>query len=152
MISFFKTMLLISALALSFLVDSHPQNLQSLLPLDPIEEPPTWAWANHPRQGFSYKAKDGLSVEMCLNNPKMIATARCSLPLEVCLANPQYISQVGCSGQVDNLPPLPLDVCLQYPELITLPACSGNQYPLDICVQNPSLLTTSSCTGDLTVS
>ena len=152
MISLFKTMLMLSALALSFLVDCQPQNLQSLLPLDPIEEPPTWAWANHPRRGFSYKAKDGLSVEMCLNNPKMIATARCSLPLEVCLANPQYISQVGCSGQVDNLPPLPLDVCLQYPELITLPACSGNQYPLDICVQNPSLLTTSSCTGDLTVS
>ena len=56
----------------------------------------------------SYKSKDGLSVEVCLENPKLIATARCSLPLEVCLANPQYISQVGCSGQLDNLPPLSL--------------------------------------------
>ena len=126
----------------------QPQSLQSLLPLEPIEEPPTWAWANHPRQGFSYKAKDSLSVEVCLENPKLIATAKCQLPLDVCLANPQYISQVGCSGQLDNLPPLSLDVCITFIELITLPACSGNKYSLDICAQNPSLLTTSSCTGE----
>ena len=88
----------------------HPQKpvLQSLLPLEPIEEPPTWSWANHPRRGFSYKSKDGLSVEVCLENPKLIDTARCSLPLDVCLANPQYISSVGCSGQLDKLPPLSL--------------------------------------------
>merc|ERR1712209_256925 len=129
-------MLVLSALALSFLVDCHPQNLQSLLPLDPIEEPPTWAWANHPQRGFSYKAKDGLSVEMCLNNPKMITTARCSLPLDVCLANPQYISQVGCSGNQ-----YPLDICVQNPSLLTTSSCTGNTYTVDICLQYPDTLT-----------
>jgi len=77
---------------------SKPQDLQSLLPLEPIENPPDWSWATHPSRGFSYKAKDSLSVEFCLENPKYISTARCNLPLEVCLDNPQYISQVGCSG------------------------------------------------------
>ena len=79
-------------------VNLLPQNLQSLLPLEPIEDPNSWAWANHPRQGFSYKSKDSLSVEVCLQNPKLIATAKCQLPLDVCLSNPQFIAQVGCSG------------------------------------------------------
>ena len=79
-------------------VELLPQNLQSLLPLEPIEDPNNWAWANHPRQGFSYKSKDSLSVEVCLQNPKLIATAKCQLPLDVCLSNPQFIAQVGCSG------------------------------------------------------
>ena len=80
-----------------------PQNLQSLLPLEPIEDPNSWAWANHPREGFSYKSKDGLSVEVCLQNPKLIATAKCQLPLDVCLSNPQYIAQVGCSGMAHTM-------------------------------------------------
>ena len=84
-------------------VELLPQNLQSLLPLEPIEDPNSWAWANHPRQGFSYKSKDGLSVEVCLQNPKLIATAKCQLPLDVCLSNPQFIAQVGCSGSLQDL-------------------------------------------------
>ena len=109
-LSFIVQILVLSVLLLCSSVFLLPQRpvLQSLLPLEPIEDPPSWSWANHPRQGFSYKSKDGLSVEVCLENPKLIATARCSLPLDVCLANPQYISQVGCSGQLDNLPPLSL--------------------------------------------
>ena len=74
-------------------VSTFPQKpvLQSLLPLDPIEvfnkylsniikyfveDPPQWAWAGHPSRGFSYKSKDSLSVEFCLENPKYISTAR----------------------------------------------------------------------------
>ena len=96
--SCFQATLMLSAVLQLSPVSPLPQNLQSLLPLDPIEAPPTWAWADHPRQGFSYKAKDGISVEVCLQNPKLIATAKCQLPLDVCLANPEYIAQVGCSG------------------------------------------------------
>jgi len=132
-----------SVLLLSSSVNLLPQRpvLQSLLPLEPIEDPHSWSWANHPRQGFSYKSKDGLSVEVCLENPKLIATARCSLPLEVCLANPQYISQVGCSGNSYSL-----DTCIAYPELLTTPPClASNTYPVDVCLQYPETLTTPSC-------
>merc|ERR1711976_796146 len=111
--------------------------LQSLLPLEPIEEPPTWSWANHPRRGFSYKSKDGLSVEVCLENPKLIDTARCNLPLDVCLANPQYISSVGCSGNT-----YPVDICLQYPATLTMPPCAY-PFPVDTCAKNTFLLDTS---------
>merc|ERR550539_1730558 len=109
-------------------VSSFPQSpdLQSLLPLDPIEDPPEWAWANHPSRGFSFKSKDSLSVEFCLENPKNISTARCNFPLEVCLENPQYITDVACSGNQYSL-----QTCLQYPALLTKPAClaGDNQYP-----------------------
>ena len=93
------------------LVSALPQPqrpvLQSLLPLEPIEDPAIWAWGLHPDNGLDYKAKDGLTVEVCLDNPQLINTAKCSLPLDVCLANPQYIAQIGCAGQRDSLPPLP---------------------------------------------
>ena len=81
--------------------------LQSLLPLEPIEDPASWAWGLHPDNGLDYKAKDNLEVEVCLKNPAMINTAKCKLPLDVCLANPRYIAQIGCAGQRDSLPPLP---------------------------------------------
>ena len=97
--------------------------LQSKYPANPIEDPQTWAWGQHPDNGLDYKAKDGLEVSVCLANPQMINTAKCVLPLDVCLANPQYLSSLGCSG--NDLPPLSLDICLTYPELLTYPACSG---------------------------
>ena len=82
--------------------------LRSQLPLEPIEDPASWAWGLHPDNGLDYKAKDNLEVEVCLKNPAMINTAKCKLPLDVCLANPQYIAQIGCAGQRDSLPPLSL--------------------------------------------
>ena len=67
--------------------------LQSKLPTDPIEDPNTWAWGLHPDNGLDYKARDNLEVSVCLANPEMINTAKCSLPLQVCLDNPQYLSR-----------------------------------------------------------
>ena len=119
--------------------------LQSQYPANPIEDPPTWAWGQHPDNGLGYKAKDNLEVEVCLANPHYINTAKCKLPLEVCLDNPQYLSSLGCSG--NDLPPLPLDTCLAFPELLTFPACSGHSLPREVCMANPSVLTSPSCAG-----
>ena len=118
--------------------------LQSQLPEDPIEPPASWAWGQHPANGLGYKAKDGLSLSVCLANPAMIATAKCKLPLDVCLANPEYLPLVGCAGHA-----FPLSVCLQYPDLLTKPGCAGvPDLPLDICLENPQFLTTSRCAGN----
>ena len=119
--------------------------LKSQYPSNPIEDPQTWAWGQHPDNGLGYKARDNLEVSVCLANPAMINTAKCNLPLDVCLANPQYLSSLGCSG--NDLPPLSLDICLTYPELLTFPACSGHSLSIDVCLDNPSLLTRPSCSG-----
>ena len=120
-------------------------DLQSQYPVNPIEDPETWAWGQHPENGLGYKAKDNLEVEVCLANPSYINTAKCKLPLSVCLENPQYLSSLGCSG--NDLPPLPLDTCLAFPELLTFPACSGHSLPREVCMANPSLLTSPGCAG-----
>merc|ERR1712117_177565 len=116
--------------------------LKSQYPSNPIEDPQTWAWAQHPDNGLGYKARDNLEVSVCLANPAMINTAKCNLPLDVCLANPQYLSSLGCSG--NDLPPLSLDICLTYPELLTFPACSdalqGYQPTLFECQDNKEQL------------
>merc|ERR1719340_132613 len=88
-------------------------DLQSEYPANPIEDPQSWAWGQHPDRGLGYKARDNLEVEVCLANPDYINTAKCNLPLEVCLDNPQYLSSLGCSGNK-----YPLDVCLKYPEIL----------------------------------
>ena len=80
--------LLSTALAVPALV-----SLKSRLPDNPIEDPAAWAWGRHPDNGLDYKARDNLEVSVCLANPKMINTAKCSLPLQVCLDNPQYLSR-----------------------------------------------------------
>jgi len=47
-----------------------PIELKSELPSNPIEDPMSWAWGRHPRNGFGYKAKDSLAVEVpCLYKP-----------------------------------------------------------------------------------
>ena len=120
--------------------------LLSQLPANPIEDPADWAWGQHPLNGLGYKARDGLTVEVCLANPAMVNTAKCDLPLDVCLANPQYLSSIGCSG--NDLPDLPLDVSLTYPELLTRSACSGLDLPLEACLANPAVLTKPSCAGN----
>ena len=74
-------------------------NLKSQLPASPIEDPDTWAWGLHPDNGLDYKARDSLSVEVCLANPELIDTAKCSLPRDLCLSNAEFTPLVGCSGQ-----------------------------------------------------
>ena len=85
------TSLLSKALAVPAFVPFVP--LKSRLPDNPIEDPADWAWGLHPDNGLDYKARDNLEVSVCLANPEMINTAKCSLPLQVCLDNPQYLSR-----------------------------------------------------------
>eukprot|EP00091_Calanus_sinicus_P010610 TRINITY_DN24540_c0_g1_i1.p1 TRINITY_DN24540_c0_g1~~TRINITY_DN24540_c0_g1_i1.p1 ORF type:complete len:174 (-),score=42.64 TRINITY_DN24540_c0_g1_i1:39-560(-) len=117
--------------------------LASKLPANPIEEPADWAWGQHPANGLGYKAKDSLTVEVCLANPAMVNTAKCVLPLDVCLANPQHLSALGCSGNK-----YPLDVCLDNPQLLRQPSCSDN-FSGSVCAQNPDITLTPACSGAL---
>ena len=50
-------------------------DLQSEYPANPIEDPQSWAWGQHPDRGLGYKARDNLEVEVCLANPDYINTA-----------------------------------------------------------------------------
>ena len=95
-------------------------SLKSQLPASPIEDPETWAWGLHPDNGLDYKAKDSLSVEVCLANPDLINTAKCSLPRDLCLSNAEFTPLVGCSGHS-----LPLSVCVSNPVLTTRDSCAG---------------------------
>ena len=95
-------------------------SLKSQLPASPIEDPETWAWGLHPDNGLDYKAKDSLSVEVCLANPELIDTAKCSLPRDLCLSNAEFTPLVGCSGHS-----LPLSVCVSNPVLTTRDSCAG---------------------------
>merc|ERR1712029_316466 len=95
----YRSALLISAFYSSLppLTQSNPLvALKSQLPPEPIEDPAVWAWGRHPDNGLDYAAKNGFTVEFCLENPDLIRTAKCKLPLEDCLANPEYISLPGC--------------------------------------------------------
>ena len=94
--------------------------LQSKLPTDPIEDPNTWAWGLHPDQGLDYKARDSLSLEVCLANPDLINTAKCKLPLDLCLSNKEWTPLVGCSGYN-----FPQSVCVSNPVLTTRDECAG---------------------------
>merc|ERR1711868_238056 len=113
--------------------------LKSQYPENPIEDPQTWAWGLHPDNGLDYKARDNLEVAVCLANPAMINTAKCTLPLDVCLANPQYLSSLGCSGHS-----LSVEVCLANPILLTRPNCAdaldGYQPTLFECQDNKEQL------------
>ena len=126
------------------LTSSAPQDaLLSELPPNPIEDPDTWAWGEPPN-GISYKAKDSLSLEVCLANPSLINTVKCSLPLEVCLSNPQYLPLLGCSGHT-----VPLGVFLKNPQLLIKTQCSDYKLPLQTCLENTELLPTSACSGEI---
>merc|ERR1712083_839043 len=134
----FSVFLLALSLTISTAVPM-PIELKSQLPANPIEDPPSWAWGRHPRNGFGYKAKDSLAVEVCLANPALVDTAKCKLPLDVCLDNPSLLPLLGCSGDG-----LPLQVCLDFPKLLTSPACqdalAGYQPDLFTCQDNKESL------------
>merc|ERR1712209_100777 len=112
----YRSALLISAFYSSLppLTQSNPLvALKSQLPAEPIEDPALWAWGRHPDNGLDYAAKNGFTVEFCLENPDLIRTAKCKLPLEDCLANPEYISLPGCLGNTFTI-----DTCLEFPDLL----------------------------------
>ena len=92
-------------------------DLKSSYPVNPIEDPESWAWGEHPDNGLGYKAKDDLEVEVCLANPSFINTAKCKLPLEVCLDNPQYLSSLGCREHLTG------SFCARTKEITLTPAC-----------------------------
>ena len=93
--------------------------LKSQYPSNPIEDPQTWSWGQHPDNGLGYKARDNLEVSVCLATPAMINTAKCNLPLDVCLANPQYLSSLGCSKVLTP------SLCATMKEITLSPACVG---------------------------
>jgi len=79
-----------------------PQVVQLLskLPPNPIETPApdVWAWGRHPN-GLDYKARNGLSLELCLSMPEVAGTALCSgnkFPLEACINNPALATLKVC--------------------------------------------------------
>jgi len=138
--------------------------LQSELPPNTIEDPNDWAWGLHPDNGLGYKARNDLTVEVCLDNPQMINTALCNLPLDICLDNPEYIADLGCAGNKYDAqtcvkyPQLLLEppcegnkydakTCVEYPQLLLEPQCEDNQYPAEICIEYPELLESPSCEG-----
>merc|ERR1711868_39150 len=114
--------------------------LQSKLPENPIESPDTWAWGLHPDNGLDYKARDSLSVEVCLDNPSLINTAKCKLPLDLCLSRPEFTALVGCSGHNKY----PLEVCEKFPQLFSQPSCSDN-LNAGACAKVSSLTLTPEC-------
>merc|ERR1712061_839827 len=102
--------------------------LQSQYPANPIEDPPTWAWGQHPQNGLGYKAKDNLEVEVCLANPHYINTAKCKLPLEVCLDNPQYLSSLGCSDALQGYQPTLFQCQDNKEQLCSLKLCEKHEF------------------------
>ena len=40
--------------------------------------------------------------QVCLENPELINTAKCSLPRDLCLSNKQFTPLVGCSGLISS--------------------------------------------------
>merc|ERR1712062_879577 len=113
-----QVFLLISGISFSLALPSPATGvLRSQYPEEPIEDPPTWAWGQHPRNGLGYKAKGQPEVEVCLANPHYINTAKCKLPLEVCLDNPQYLSSLGCRDHLTGT------FCASTKELTLSSAC-----------------------------
>jgi len=104
------------------LANALPQqiNLISKLPDKPIEDPAEWAWGEHPKNGFGFKARNGLSVEQCLKNPKYIKTPACKFPAEVCIEFPEYASLAVCAGNT-----YPAEVCASSIQFALLEGCAG---------------------------
>merc|ERR1712083_1266999 len=139
----FSVFLLALSLTISTAVPM-PIELKSQLPANPIEDPPSWAWGRHPRNGFGYKAKDSLAVEVCLANPALVDTAKCKLPLDVCLDNPSLLPLLGCSGNQ-----YPVETCTSMPSRLSLTSCDFT-FPLSTCTANPQLFTLPQCSANLT--
>jgi len=126
------------------LTNALPQqiNLISKLPEKPIEDPAEWAWGEHPKNGFGFKARNGLSVEQCLKNPKYIKTPACKFPAEVCIEFPEYASLAVCAGNT-----YPAEVCASSIQFALLEGCAGIQYPADVCASSIQYALLEGCAG-----
>ncbi|XP_023347718.1 uncharacterized protein LOC111716482 isoform X4 [Eurytemora carolleeae] len=113
--------------------------LQSLLPVDPIEEFDSWAWGEHPN-GLGYKARNGLSVDQCFKNPYLIDTPACKFPAAVCIEFPEYATRKVCAGNR-----YPAEVCASSLTFALLEGCADALYPKEFCVANPVLVSAKGC-------
>ncbi|XP_023347708.1 uncharacterized protein LOC111716481 isoform X4 [Eurytemora carolleeae] len=135
---FSKVFLIVSSVILA--TQSFPQiKLQSLLPVDPIEEFDTWAWGEHPN-GLGYKARNGLSVDQCLKNPHLIDTPACKFPAKLCMDVPEYATKQACAGNQ-----YPAEFCATDIKIALLEGCADALYPKEFCVANPVLVSAKGC-------
>ncbi|XP_023347710.1 uncharacterized protein LOC111716481 isoform X6 [Eurytemora carolleeae] len=133
---FSKVFLIVSSVILA--TQSFPQiKLQSLLPVDPIEEFDTWAWGEHPN-GLGYKARNGLSVDQCLKNPHLIDTPACKFPAKLCMDVPEYATKQACADAL-----YPKEFCVANPVLVSAKGCQ--KYLADICSLDVKLALSPPC-------
>jgi len=116
----FRTFVVFSSVLL--LVQSAPQqiNLISKLPEKPIEDPAEWAWGEHPKDGFGFKARNSLTLEQCLASPLLAGTPVCEgnvFPKEFCLEN-RLVTADGCKQFLG-------DICTLSIDLAESLACAG---------------------------
>jgi len=115
-------------------VQSFPQNVQLLskVPSEPIEDPNSWAWGRHPKNGYGYKARNTLTVDQCLKNRHLVDTPQCSFPAQLCIDNPEFIPLKACDGKG----PYPAEVCTLSLQIALLEGCKDADFPKDFCVSN----------------
>ncbi|XP_023347706.1 uncharacterized protein LOC111716481 isoform X2 [Eurytemora carolleeae] len=139
---FSKVFLIVSSVILA--TQSFPQiKLQSLLPVDPIEEFDTWAWGEHPN-GLGYKARNGLSVDQCLKNPHLIDTPACKFPAKLCMDVPEYATKQACAGNQ-----YPAEFCATDIRIALLEGCAGNQIPAEFCATDIKIALLEGCADAL---
>jgi len=107
------------------LANALPQqiNLISKLPDKPIEDPAEWAWGEHPKNGFGFKARNSLTIEQCILNPSTAGTVHCR----------------------DYDYTFPVDICIEYPAIAGTKPCQDAQYPKSFCLANPVLVSANGC-------
>merc|ERR1712200_10692 len=119
------------------LANALPQqiNLISKLPDKPIEDPAEWAWGEHPKNGFGFKARNSLTIEQCILNPSTAGTVHCrdydyTFPVDICIEYPAIAGTKPCQGN-------------------TYPAegCAGIQYPADVCASSIQYALLEGCAG-----
>jgi len=126
-------------------VQSFPQNVQLLskVPSEPIEDPNSWAWGRHPKNGYGYKARNSLTLQQCKDNPETAGTVQCdrydySYPLELCISMPRLAPLKVCEGVK-----LPKKFCVSDLSLVKAAGCS--KFLGDICSQDLDLANSATC-------
>jgi len=135
-------------------VQSFPQNVQLLskVPSEPIEDPNSWAWGRHPKNGYGYKARNTLTVDQCLKNRHLVDTPQCSFPAQLCIDNPEFIPLKACDDadfpkdfcvsnaakmiKVNGCKPFLNDLCTTDVSLAVSADCADAEFPKDFCVSN----------------
>ncbi|XP_023347721.1 uncharacterized protein LOC111716482 isoform X7 [Eurytemora carolleeae] len=122
--------------------------LQSLLPVDPIEEFDSWAWGEHPN-GLGYKARNSLTKEQCVLNPTTAGTVHCrnydySYPVDICIKYPEIAGLKVCQGNR-----YPAEVCASSLTFALLEGCAGTEYPAEVCASNIQFALLEGCADAL---